>query len=263
MTRARTWRTEGIVLRARDIGEADRLLTVLTPGAGKIRVVAPGVRRIRSRKAGHLEPLSRVDLLLAEGRSMDVVSQGQVTEPHVVLREDLWRVTCAMYLAELVERFTEEGAGAREARHVFALLDACLHWLELARSGDLVLRYFELRLLAIHGVLPELGVCIRCGVPPRPESLWVSAADGGLVCGACGGQPGDRTVSVTTVKILRYLAEAGVRDAERLAVPPGSHAEMEAILTEAVRRALDRDLNSRGFLDLVRREEGRAEASAD
>lgn len=253
MARARTWRTEAIILRAHDFGEADRILTVLTPTNGKLRIVAPGVRRIRSRKVGHLEPLTRVDLLLAQGRSMDVVSQGQVAEPHVALREDLWRVSCALYLAELVDRFTEENTAVREARHAFALLDACLHWLEVARSGDLVLRYFELRLLGIHGVLPELQVCVRCGNAPAPASLWMSATDGGLVCGECGGKPGDRSLSVTTVKVLRYLAESGVRDAERLSVPAESHAELEAVLTEAVRRALDRDMNSRGFLDLVRR----------
>jgi hypothetical protein len=108
--RQRSQRVEAIVLRHSDWGEADRMLGLFTRELGKVRAVAKGARKARSRKAGHLEPFTRVSLLLARGRDAWIVTQAEAVEPHLALREDLVRVGYAAYVVELLDRFTyEEG----------------------------------------------------------------------------------------------------------------------------------------------------------
>src|SRR5512136_3333508 len=109
-SRERVSRAEAIVLRHMDWGEADRLLWLFTRETGKIRAVAKGVRKPRSRKSGHLEPFTRVNLLLAQGRDLPIITQAEMIESHLPLRENLRRMGYAAYIVELLDRFTyEEG----------------------------------------------------------------------------------------------------------------------------------------------------------
>ncbi len=129
MSRARLYKTEGIVLRSMDLGEADRVLTVLTPRLGKLRVIAKGIRRTRSRLGGGLEPFSDVHLVLAIGRTFDVVTQVALEDPHLGLRNDLHSTASAWYLVELVDRFCEGSADSHDA---FVLLAQGLSALDAA-----------------------------------------------------------------------------------------------------------------------------------
>ncbi|MGH2514803.1 MAG: DNA repair protein RecO, partial [Ktedonobacterales bacterium] len=104
----RVYSSEAIVLRRTDFGEADRILTLFTPSFGKVRAIAKGARRTTSRLAGHLEPFTRTQLLLATGRELDIVTQAEARERLDALREDLWHATGAWYIAELVDRFLED-----------------------------------------------------------------------------------------------------------------------------------------------------------
>ena len=108
--RERVYRTEAVVLRHSDFAEADRLLTVYTPYLGKVRLLAKGIRKPRSRKAGHLELFTRTQLLVARGRNLDIITQAQTLEPYLALRQDLWRMSHAYYVGELVDCFGEEQA---------------------------------------------------------------------------------------------------------------------------------------------------------
>jgi DNA repair protein RecO (recombination protein O) len=110
MSTSRSLRVEAVVLRHTDWGEADRLLVLYTREAGKLRAIAKGARRLRSRKAGHLEPFTRVTLMLARGRDLWIVTQAQTVNAYLPLREDLLRTSYAIYVMELLDRFTyEEG----------------------------------------------------------------------------------------------------------------------------------------------------------
>src|SRR5262245_28381592 len=108
MNRSRLYSTQAIVLRRTDYGEADRVVTLLTPEVGKLRVLAKGARKITSRKAGHIELFTRTQLLLAKGRSFDLITQAELIEPHRALREDVSRGAMAHYLCELAEQFAPE-----------------------------------------------------------------------------------------------------------------------------------------------------------
>src|SRR5437764_13592140 len=99
---------EAIVLKRTDLGEADRVLTLLTPTKGKFHAIAKGIRRPISKKAGHLELLSHSQLQVALGRNLDIITQAEVRENFLALRNDLWHMTCGLYLAELVDRLIED-----------------------------------------------------------------------------------------------------------------------------------------------------------
>ena len=142
------------MLRYRRLGDADRIVTLLTPARGKIDVVAKGVLRPRSKLAGHLEPAMHVDVVLAHGRNLDIVTQAQTIESFAELREDLDRLSSAIYLAELSDRFTIEHA---EARPVYELLHASLVRLACGDGWHLVTRSFELAAAGGHGLPAGVG----------------------------------------------------------------------------------------------------------
>src|SRR3990172_10493241 len=106
----RVYKTPAIVLRQRRLGDADKIITLYTASYGKLDAVAKGVRRVTSRLAGHVEPLSHGSYLLAHGRNLDIITQAQTIEPFQPLREDLDRLSRALYAAELLDRATEERA---------------------------------------------------------------------------------------------------------------------------------------------------------
>ena len=167
--RARLYKTEAIVLRSMDLGEADRVLTVLTPRLGKLRVIAKGVRRPKSRIGGGLQPFSDVQLVLAVGRTWDVVTTASLEDPHLGLRNDLHSTAAAWYVVELADRFCE---GAADSRQAFELLAQALAGLDAPASEvtrEVVARWFELHLLDAMGFRPELARCLECGAEIEPD----------------------------------------------------------------------------------------------
>jgi DNA repair protein RecO (recombination protein O) len=164
-SRPRTYRVEAVVLRHNDWGEADRILTLFTKEMGKLRAVAKGVRKIRSRKAGHLEPFTHVNLLLAKGRDLPLVTQAETVQAYLPLRSALLLPTYASYIVELLDRFTyEEG----ENPALFRLAIDTLSRLSRGDSPDLVVRYYEIRLLDLVGFRPRLFQCSVCESEVQP-----------------------------------------------------------------------------------------------
>src|SRR5437660_11593671 len=108
MRQQHSYPVEAIVLKRTDLGEADRILTLFTPTKGKFHAITKGIRRPISKKAGHLELLSRSQLQMALGRNLDILTQAEGRENFLHLRTELWHMTCGFYLAELVDRFIEE-----------------------------------------------------------------------------------------------------------------------------------------------------------
>ena len=246
-----TLRVEAVVLRHSDWGEADRLLVLLTRERGKIRCIAKGVRRLRSRKAGHLEPFTHAALLLAKGRDFWIVTQAETLDAYLPLREDLVRTGYAAYVIELVDRFTyDEGA----TRGLFPLLLDTLRRITAAEDVFLAVRYFELRLLELVGFRPELFRCVMCGAEIRPQDQYFSPLRGGVVCPNCGPQVNAaRPISVETLKYLRHLQRSSYSVAARARLTPAIQHEMEVLLQHYITYLLERGLNSPDFLNEVRR----------
>ena len=171
--RQRLYRVSAIVLKRRDQGEADRLLTVLTRDRGKLTLLAKGVRRQASRKAGHIEPFTLVDLLVAKGKSLDLVTQAETSEAHRALREDLWRSTWAYYVAELADAFTVDDD---PQALLFELVAETLDRLNRGDDPALSVRYYELHLLGLVGYQPQLFRCVECDALLEPEVNFLSIA---------------------------------------------------------------------------------------
>src|SRR3989304_6308774 len=126
MTRPRVYKTEAIVLKRISVGEADSIFTLYTPNLGKIKAVARGVRKPKSKLGGHLEPLTQSALVLAKGQNLDIITQSQTIESFLPLRNDLHRTSCGLYAAELMDSFCAEQV---ENPAIYKLLHSTLLWL--------------------------------------------------------------------------------------------------------------------------------------
>jgi DNA repair protein RecO (recombination protein O) len=176
------YRDAAIVLRTHKLGEADRIVTALTRSRGKVRAVANGVRRTRSKFGSRLEPGMVVDLQCYEGRSLDTVTQTETLAPYGdTIARDYSAWTAASAMLETADRLTEEGEPALQQ---FNLLAGGLSSLAGAEhDAGLVLDAFLLRSLAVAGWAPSFVDCAKCGAPGPHRAFHV--AGGGVVCPSC------------------------------------------------------------------------------
>jgi DNA repair protein RecO (recombination protein O) len=176
------YRDEGVVLRTHKLGEADRIIVLLTEGRGKVRAVAKGVRKTKSRFGGRLEPASNVSLQLYEGRELDTITQAETIDHYRAIHEDLGRLADAMALLEAVDQVSQE----REVdTRLYRMLQGALRTLAERRSPLLVAGFYW-KLLALEGMAPLLDECLRCGRPADEVMLvGIDVAEGGAVCQSC------------------------------------------------------------------------------
>ncbi len=196
------YRDEAIVLRTHKLGEADRIITLLTRHHGRVRAVARGVRRTSSRWGSRLEPFTHVDLMIAEGRTLDVVTQAETLTPFSAeLGGDYERYTAGTAMLETAERLVVEDK--EPATQQFLLL---VGGLRAMAGGQLpagqVLDSFLLRSLSVAGYAPSFDHCARCG-DPGPHR-WLNPSAGGVLCSDCR-LPGSATPPTETVAVLGAL----------------------------------------------------------
>lgn len=169
------------MLRAMRLGEADRILSILTQGSGKVRAVAKGIRKTKSRWGARLEPFTHVDLVLYRGRELDIVTQAQILSAFPQIRADYARFTAGEVVVEAVDRVAQE---RERSVRTFMLLLGALRALSLPDEDPLLVAdSFLLRLAALAGFSPALSACAVCG---RPGSFrHFSIQQGGVVCDSC------------------------------------------------------------------------------
>ena len=251
MPSRRPYVTDAIVLSRFELGEADRVLTLLTPEYGKIRAIARGIRRQTSRLGGSLEPFAELRVALAHGRTFEVVTQVAVGRSFLRLRDALESAATAWYLAELADRSSEEGA---RADALYDLLRRAYELLEAGMAPGRVARWYEMRLADQLGVRPEVDRCVECDrmLEPTEAFRWVPALGGVL----CERHPGPQAFRVElSLEALKLLKAYQRMDAEALAglrIGIGVEDEVEAALREFMRYVLERDPRSLAFLDEVR-----------
>jgi DNA repair protein RecO (recombination protein O) len=248
--RPRTYKTEGVVLRRRNIGEADSIFTVFSEDLGKFEAVARGVRKARSHMRGHLEPLTRSRFLVARGRSLDVFTQAETVTSYRAIRDDLDRSAEALYCAELVDRLTAEH---QEQRDVYFLLLDALDALEIGHPLY-VTRLFEVRLLAALGYELQLDHCATCGARLEEEEQLIAPVAGGLVCPDCrAGAGGGRMVSPRVIKVLRFARQAPMEHFAGLRIDPDLARQLQLALAGVIRGVLEGEVNAGRFVDQVAR----------
>lgn len=252
MTPPRIYRTEAIVLKSYDYGEADRILTLYTAQSGKLRAIARGVRRTKSRKAGHLDRLTRANLLVARGRNLDIITQAETIEHFRPMRDDLWRLSHGQYIAELVDSFSVEDMANYP---MYALAVATLRRVATATDLDLVTRAFELQLLGFTGYRPQLHRCLSCDSTIQAGANFFSSKLGGILCPACSGADSAApNISVPALKAMRNLQTNEAAMLQLGSLEGGIQGEMERLLQEYITYRLEARPRSAGFLDRLRRE---------
>jgi len=250
MPEFRSFRLEAVVLRHADWGEADRLLTLYTRERGKVRAIAKGARKVKSRKAGHLEPFTRVTLQLARGRDLLIVTDADTIDAYQPLREDLIKTGYASYLVELLDRFTYEEES--ENYNIFRLLTESLSRVANEPDPWLAIRYYEVHLLHHLGFRPQLFECANCREEIQAVDQFFSAAQGGVICPRCGaGLPGVWNVSVEALKYLRHFQRSSYAETQRARPSPQVRDEVEALMQHYVTYLLERGLNTPKFLRQV------------
>lgn len=252
MARERTYRSEGIVLRRTNFGEADRLLTLYSREFGKIKALAKGARKPQTRKTGHIELFMRTNFMFARGKRIDLITQAELVEAYPMLREDLILTTYASYTIELLDSLTPEGD--RDLPK-YDLLAKALTWFSEAVDPRLTARYYELRLLSLAGYQPQLFNCVNCEEAIREEDQYFSAELGGLLCPNCRQRDLQaKPISATAVKVLRYLQIRDWNTVKVLHLRGALQRELEAIMHHYLHYVLEHNLKSVEFLFRLRRE---------
>ena len=250
--REKSLRTEAIVLRRTDFGEADRLLTLYSREYGKIRALAKGARKPNSRKTGHVELFMRTQFMIATGRDIGIVTQAELVEPYTAVRDDLIRTTYAAYAVELLDKFT---ADEDKNPALYDLLAEALGWFSHQETVLLAARYYELRLLSLVGYQPQLFYCAFSQEPIAQEDQFFSAELGGLLRPSYHREDRRaRPISAGGVKVLRYLQSHTWSAVQPLQLRRDLHAELEEILHYYLTFLLERRLKAVDFLHRLRRE---------
>jgi DNA repair protein RecO (recombination protein O) len=233
------YREVGVVLRTMRLGESDKIVTIVTQGRGKVRAVAKGVRKTKSRFGGRLEPLTHVALQLYEGRNLDTITQVETIDHFRAVREDLDRLGQATTMLEVVDAIVQEG---EQNPRLYQMLLGALRTLE-AQSSPLVVPAFFWKLLAQEGYRPILDQCASCG--SVDDLVAFDLGEGGTLCRNCAR--GTRLTPEALGLLRRILGGDLVAV---LAEPPTQAGyEVEHLATRALEHHLERKMRSVGILD--------------
>jgi DNA repair protein RecO (recombination protein O) len=250
MPEPRNYQTEAIVLKKIKLGEADRILTLYTSDYGKIEAIAKGVRRPKSKMAGHLELLTYSQVRLARGRNLDTIIGSQTVDSFMSLKDDLWLTSLGLYAAELVNQFTVVHVASHP---LFQLLLETLRHLSQAENTELILRYFELHLLDLAGYRPQLQECVSCRLELQPVANAFCSNAGGILCPNCRFEhPASFSISVDALKVMRLFQRSTFEVVRRLKVSQELSQELKAALASYIRYLLEREVKSATWMDTLR-----------
>jgi DNA repair protein RecO (recombination protein O) len=246
MSAPREVKTQAVVIRRARLREADRVITLFTRELGKVSAVAKGVRKARARLAGHLELLTFTDVTLARGKNLDTIIGSQTLSPYLAIRNSLELTAYAMYFAELVYHFAPEEQ-ANQA--LFELLIETMGSLDEAANPEPIARYFELNLLKSLGYRPELRRCPGCGKELKAVANYFSPVSGGVLCPDCATKLTAYPISVSGLKVMRFLLENRYDAASRLKIDPALNREIGAVIRTYLHFLLEKGIRSTAWLD--------------
>ncbi len=231
------YRDVGVVLRTYKLGESDRIVVFMTADNGKVRAVAKGVRKTKSKFGARLEPMSHVRLLLYRGRELDIVSQAESVEPLAPLLSSLDRASQAMAALEAVDQL---GLEREPNQRLYQMAVGVLRTIA-DRPAPLNVSAFYWKLLAAEGLEPHLGSCVRCG-DSEPDTAMVAfdLNEGGTLCRSCRS---GASISPAALAIMRDILGGRLNRALALEDSPATH-EVSALATRALEHHIERRLKT-------------------
>lgn len=238
----RLYRDEGIVLRTAKLGEADRIITLLTQHHGKIRAVAKGVRRTKSRFGARLEPFMRVDMLLSQGRTFEGIRQVESLNVYAdPISRDYESFTVASIIAETANDLVSTEHEPAYAQ--YRLLVGALHALANRRHrANAIGESYVMRALALAGWTPRLDACVVCGT--QENLRYFSSRAGGVMC-TLDHTPDSRPVSAVSLRQLRALLDGDWNELDRNELEPATMQVVE----HWAQTILERPIRSMRLLD--------------
>jgi DNA repair protein RecO (recombination protein O) len=238
--------TEAIVVGYRDLGEADRILTLFSPERGKIHAVARGVRRPRSPLLAGTQLFSYSKFLLVEGKNLDSVSQCELKESFFKIREDLDRMAYGAYFAELLRISTRE---CDKSEEVFRFFLKTLFLLQVWEDLQVMARVFELKLMALQGFKPQIFCCVNCG-EKRMEKVWFSSLSGGILCEKCKNKDEKAIrISKETLSVMKHILKKRFEELAELKVTQNVKNELKEVILNFVLHQLERKPRTLSFLE--------------
>lgn len=242
------YRTESLILRSRKYLEADSLLTLLTKKKGKISAIAKGVRKPNSRLRGGVQLFTLNDVLLHEGRNLDIVSQSQSLEAFSPLQENYKAMAMAAYWGELLDSFAVEGEADPE---LYNLALAGFHVLCLS-TAELTIRALEIKLLSQIGYTPCLDRCACCGEKLADNrNISFSSRQGGVLCHLCTEAQGPNKTTVFSFEALNIwhqLLKMDLAKTERLKISKRGSSILECSIGDFLLEQIDYPLKSRAIM---------------
>ncbi|MBN2404953.1 MAG: DNA repair protein RecO [Coriobacteriia bacterium] len=214
------YRVQALSLKKTKLGESDLIVTFLAEDGCQVRAVAKGARKTKSRFGSRVEPFTVVDLMLARGRSLDIVTEAQCVATHDALRGDLDRMSAASVVVDFLDKISVE---CQTEERLFALSTTTLDVMELAEVEDLraLVVAFLVKGMAMHGYRPQLTSCAGCAASIRNGDFTLfSMSSGGVVCADCAGADTSTVrVSADVPDVLNALLGARMADVGALGIP--------------------------------------------
>ncbi|OGC44599.1 DNA repair protein RecO [candidate division WWE3 bacterium RBG_19FT_COMBO_53_11] len=244
-----TYREEGIVIRKKDFGEADKILTIYTRDRGRVVAFAPGARRITSRKASATELFTHGIYFLSQGKEMDTITESEVLNSFYPLRDDLTKAALAFYLAELLGYLVVDSQPNYPVYRLF--LESISLLSRAKRRHELWIRAFEIKALTQLGFGPELFQCSHCTEPLSAEKYF-QAGLGGMVCRECF----EDGILLTDEQLLfvRDLARLNWNELSRLRFEDHHLTDAEKILGYYLREVLEKEIAAADFVKQAKQE---------
>jgi len=237
---------EAVIISHKDFGEADRLVTLFSLEAGKIRGMAKGVRRMGSRKAAYLEPFMHSRVVLAKGKTFWILTQADGIKQYASIPESLEKTGRAAYIVELAERFTVE---EEPSPQLFRLIIDTLDRIDQDDDTFTPTLFFELRILGHAGFRPDLVDCVGCGRAITAQDQFFSVDQGGVVCPRCGGlYQHVRRVSLDALRYLRHFQRNDYSALAGIDVPQAVRQEILSVIGDYLSSIVERRLNAPEFM---------------
>ncbi len=241
----RNYRLQAVILHNRDYKENDKLVSFFSSERGKETALAKGARKPNSSLRSLVQPFCEVEIDFAKGRgSLDIITQGQLSNAYLNLHNDLDKIAYATYIMELTDLALPE---KKAVPAVFYLLLATLTMIDLSDELFLAARFFELRLLAVLGVAPILNCCSGCRRSIAESTFYLSPYRGGLLCASCSAE--QPRVSAGTVRMMQYLATADLKKILNLKINNQMGHEMEQALEVYLNYYLEKVSQAKRFIN--------------
>lgn len=240
-------KTEGLVIRTRDYGEGNLIVTIFSSELGKVSVMAKGAKKPKSRLSSVSQLFSYGMFLFyrSSNTGMGSLSQGEMIESFRGLRQDLIKTAYGAYFAELVDKMMEDG---ERNPFLFQLLLMTYQYLDNDKDPEILARLFEIKMLVAGGYRPELNHCVSCG---NPEGTFgFSVKEGGFLCDRCIHEDPQRlSLQLSSVKLLRLFYHFDLNRLGNISVKPETKEELRKVLWLFMDHHTPLRLKSRSFLE--------------